>query len=64
MPARGSAVFRLSREQDGDAGQHQHHADDRKGVAETHHQRLLFDRVAERSPADARSPDRSRHAGV
>src|SRR5271168_4287312 len=49
MPtARSRSAFRFAGEQDGDTGQHQHHADYRKGVAETHHQGLLFNGVAER----------------
>ena len=38
----------LAGQQDGDGGEHQHHAEHRKGVAEAHHQRLPLDRIAER----------------
>ena len=50
MPAgRRRTAFWLAREQDSDAGKHQHHANHRKGVAETHHQRVPLDGVAERN---------------
>src|ERR1700733_11347937 len=47
--SRSRSAFRLAREQDGDAGNHQHDADHRKSIAETHHQRLPLDGVAKRN---------------
>jgi hypothetical protein len=46
--SRHNCAFRFPREQDGDAGDDQNDADDRKRVAESHHQSLLLDGVAER----------------
>ena len=50
MPAgRRRTAFRFSGEQDGVARKHQHDANHRKGVAETRHQRVPLDGVAERN---------------
>ena len=48
VPAARCRALRLAGQQDRDAGQHQHDADHRKGVAEAQHQRLALDGVAER----------------
>src|ERR1700735_4041425 len=47
--ARNRSAFRFAREQDRDAGKHQHDANHCKGIAETHHQRLPLDVIAERA---------------
>lgn len=41
--AGGRSAFRLSGQKDEDAGEHEHQAYHREGVAEAHHQRLLLD---------------------
>jgi len=50
VPAgRRRTAFRFSSEQDRDARKDQHDANHRKGVAETRHQRVPLDGVAERN---------------
>src|ERR1700720_2031297 len=44
----GAAGLDLARESDRDGGEHQDHADHRKGVAESQHQRLSLDGIAQR----------------
>jgi hypothetical protein len=45
---RCAAAFYLACKHDDDGGEDQYRADDRKGVAKAHHQRLVFYRVAKR----------------
>jgi len=62
MRRAAAGCFHLAREQHRDGGKHKHRPDHRKGVAETHHQCLLLDRLAERDNGLLARRGRIRHA--